>query len=221
MITTLWEYRFYQRRTYAGSADVKSPHTSALGWATGAGNRKSKRVAGSRWRGWNKRTCEKGQGVFLKWCLTQKQGDYQNRAVQLRLFAVPQEEGWDHRPLHLVEVEVDPHWWAVFWHHLLPSSWCSVKEQWQFLELSHINFSFNLFFGNFQSLLASLQLGLNAHANVDLDSLPLFEAEVQFRCCALRSLQFCKLTFLFHPPSITDRKQSINKKIFNWKWPSF
>lgn len=151
MTTTLWEYRFYQRRTYAGPADVKSPHTSELGWATGAGDRKSKRVAGSRWRGWNMRTCEKGQGVFLKWCLTQKQGDHQYWAVQLKLCTVPQEEGWDHQPWHLVEVEVDPRWWAVFWHHLLPSSWCSVKEQWQFLKLSHKKLFVQLIFWEFSN----------------------------------------------------------------------
>lgn len=33
-------------KTYLEPADVKSPHTSALGWAAGAGEPKSKRVAG-------------------------------------------------------------------------------------------------------------------------------------------------------------------------------
>lgn len=68
------------------------------------------------------------------------------------------------------------------------------------------------FFTIFIFLSISLILGLNAHANADLDGLPLFEAEVQFRCCALRSLQFCKLTFLFHPPSKTKFENIINSR---------
>lgn len=59
---------------------------------------------------------------------------------------------------------------------------------------------YHLIFYYFFLLNTSRMPGLNAHPNADLDSLPLFEAEVQLGCCALTGFLFCEFTFLLHPP---------------------
>lgn len=134
--------------------------------------------------------------------MIKKQGDHQCLSVRGRMAAVPQEVVWHLQPLHLVEVGADPHPWASVWHHLLPSSWCSVIDGvmsfWTSLSFSQWIFSSWIWM---------------THPNADLDSLSLFEAQVQLGCCTLTSFLFCDLAFLFHPP-LEKEIESVIKVMF-------
>lgn len=72
-------------------------------------------------------------------------------------------------------------------------------ESWQFIYVLP-SFSCSLKF-HYYCLSPSVT---STHPDADLNRLSLFEAQVQFRCCALSGFQFCELTFLFHPPLDTE-----------------
>lgn len=90
-------------------------------------------------------------------------------------------------------------WQSEWW--LFPlQCFKSLFECWGMI-LAYIN-ECNFFksLGNLSRHHSICNLPLCAHPNADFDGLSLFEAQVQFRGCALRSFQFCELTFLFDPP---------------------